>query len=223
MTDDINDQSYFIYDKMIRRPSLIASGSTAPGIYCNVKNKVVFIGSADTPQDQAVELIGTVLQYNPGLSAENFYRVANTVYDCIRKARETLLNSVLHSDLAPAIESRRDVINNMGEALDIQLGYGVLDKPNTNDIYNKMSKVKMPTDLQNEYKPLHIYYLATKHGNKSEYRQSLSELTTDKGKIITVRFYEAVRRMLVWYYVSIKHPQLSELNEIDYSQFGLQI
>jgi hypothetical protein len=138
--------------------------------------------------------------------------------NCLEKRRNILLEKILRVKGNPLLSDKEKVINNMGEALDIQLGRDLLVKDKGfRWIIDKLNILSVDKRLVNRYETLHDYYLATKHRDNSKFTKFLKLLGSVKGRLITKKFFETVREILQNYYVYKGYKLPKELSEVDYT------
>ena len=205
------------------RSDIIASASSGPGLYC--VDSTDPIAAYEANPKYYVKPIYIALRKNPSLEANDFFRLSNSVIACALEARNTLLAKILQSTLNASLTDKLKVINNMGEALDIQIGRdkAIFDKRTVRNILKRMEIVGIPPALITDYEILHKYYLSSKHRDEPRYLHALEQLSTPLGREICAKYYESVRKILVSYYQNSGMPLFNELDAIDYKQYDLSI
>jgi hypothetical protein len=212
-----------LYAKTLQdQPPLIAKSSTATGLYCEGKPDPIF--EYTNNPELLIDPIYNELKANPSLDINDFKFFSNSVDGLIKEARDILIKKILGVEGNPMLNDKEKVINNTGEALDIQLGRDkvILDK-SINTIYKKLKTLGIDDWLVGKYEQLHPYYLATKHGDKIKFTEDLRLLGEVEGRMVTIKFFETVRQILQIYFEKKGYTLPQELYEIDYSIYGFEI
>jgi len=218
--DDLKERTLQITNGLKYKTPIIADFSTEPGLYCNGRLDPICEYTND-PNLLFAAIINE-LSSNPSLTPRDFNFVSNSVNELLREAKDILLEKILRVKGNPLLSDKEKVINNMGEALDIQLGRDLLVKDKGfRWIIDKLNKLSVDKRLVNRYEALHDYYLATKHRDNSKFTKSLKLLGSVKGRLITKEFFETVREILQNYYVYKGYKLPKELAEVDYSKYDI--
>jgi hypothetical protein len=223
MTPLSNDEltGFMRYVRML--PDTDAECTTGPGIYYNGKYVFPTTGS----DEDLRPVIAWLAETQPPVDSAKFSRISNRVRSLYNRARSTLQNQVLGMTGNPSSDAKYDVINDMGEALNLQLDSNPVVFQKTSDITVKLRNVGLEAaeaSLYGTYVGLNKYYNATKHRSDAKFLAARSEINSLDGRLITAKYYDAVRRILVWYFARYfgitAEPELSSPN---YSFYGITV
>jgi hypothetical protein len=174
--------------------------------------------------DQLALKVHLALLEHPDLPPEVFFRLENLIQPVIVEARGILLDRVLPI-AQPSTWDKMKVILFMGAALDMQTGVDdrIHDKPVNGwppSVRQRLDILSVPDDEKKLWLKVEKYYNPTKHRDKPMHVSLLGDLTTVQGKQIAVEYFEAVRRILEWYYRDQQAQPIPELAPIRYEDYG---
>jgi hypothetical protein len=159
-----------------------------------------------------------IITQNPAAKAEDFTRVDSDVEDYFTYATETLKKNL--GEEYPKVLELRFTIFSMGAALEIQLARnpamkGMSFKRSPAKVVQMMNKVRIDPTYVDHYQRMHEYYNSTKHWDEKKYSGLKSLIAGPNGRLISARYYESVRQILVGFYTSLTPP--------DYVAYGVTI
>lgn len=167
---------------------------------------------------------------NKIIDPNNLKRTESTHQGFLRYAKKHLISKILN-DPFPSIEDKEIVILLMGTALNKQIDKtpsvkglktdGIISKLKSIDLNNSNDCEKK---LHDDYKELNKYYNASKHEKESCNIKYEKILSTEDGRLITIHFFETVRKIFIWYYKKYASgcvPDWDELEEINYFSYGI--
>ena len=209
---------------LYHKPTQIAALTTAANIYVNIDGKQSPMAGASNEVGARAEIEKLLWKF-PTLTENDFFRLENPMRENLTEARRILLERILPIGKPAISQDKRNVINLMGIVLDMQTGKDslIFAKSGTNRMIPRLNMINVPEKLRKDYESFHDYYNATKHANKPVHSALLSEIGSDEGRLITVKYFEYVRRVLEWYYRTQGVSDIPELSLIDYAPYAIVI
>ncbi len=204
-------------------PDTDAECTTGPGIYYNGTYVFPTTGS----DEDLRPVIAWLAETQSPIDSAKFSRISNRVRSLYNRARNTLQEQILGMAGNPSGDAKYDVINDMGEALNLQLDTNPLVFEKTSGITAKLRNVGLEAAeaaLYGIYLGLNKYYNATKHRSDARFLAARNEINSIDGRLIAARYYDAVRRILAWYFAKYfgitSEPELSSPN---YHLYGMAL
>lgn len=221
--EDINKKVELAYRliKEEKYPTKWCSYTTAAGTY----NNGIFLFPPSVLHDecQAKQVLYKHISDENDITNISLAIYINSIEPSLIEAREILINKILETDGNPLLEDKEKVIVNMGKSLDKQVGKDNdnIDKSN-NNIYANLKNLNLHKEnsyLYSKYESIHRFYNASKHGNKTQFKDDEIELSKPEGKKITISYYEVTRQIFEWYYTKRNCTIPNYLSRINYSDY----
>jgi len=157
------------------------------------------------------------------------FNVGNVCVTCsihqnrLRDAKQNLLTVV--KKIKPSVYELQKIILELGVALNIQIDKDskVFGNPSVRDnINDKLRVLGLELDNQRLFKKhqnLNKFYNITKHAKKLEDRRLEDLLKSPDGLIITIDYFETIKRVFCWYYKrhAVGVPKWDELRPVTWS------
>jgi len=210
------------------KEELAVSGTTEPSLCVKLYKSP---GKSVIPYNnnkQVAMALGSLIKTGHKFSVEDVSRIVSIHHGRLKEAKNILLSEVLPKLYnAPA---RQDVISNLGIALNKQVDQNrkIHNNKSVGDSINeKLQYLGLDKDKSKLYKKhesLNRYYNAVKHSGRPNSIRLEKKLKDKDGLIITIDYFETVRRIFRWYYK--KHgegiPDWDELKPIKYPDFNMK-
>ena len=227
-SDNLIKEVINLYHCYLMKEKLTSSSTTEPSISVEINGPPSKLETFNYINDeQTARDLHSLIKNGHTFSKENVYRNVSIHQNRLKDAKAKLLDEVLRKP--NNAYAREAVISGLGMALNYQIDINPLihDQSVPDNINKKLQLLGLKTDnsrLCEKYNFLNKYYNAVKHRGRPENVRNAQQLMGTDGLIITIDFFETVRKIFRWYYRKYAKdiPDWDELKVIKYSNFNIK-